>query len=235
MEPVASTVGRRQDRGLRGTGTASPCAGGSGSQPANPIVSCTAASASGLESPLPASCPPHVAPALSTAADLKRQRPTIDNGHGANTPPTASRKRPRQTRRASLPSPPDLAPNRRVTVAPRSDAESPHSRVVLGGPHSTRETSSNSARQQGSPDSSAVGARNDLHSGKPEPHGQPAFWAKVRGEICDSVPFFKAHEGFQYHVDGRTRGIVLGKYFGQLDVFTEQVIITAVSVPPLPA
>jgi hypothetical protein len=67
-----------------------------------------------------------------------------------------------------------------------------------------------------------------IHDGKPPPWSEPIAWALTRQALCDSLPYFKAHQSSAYLVDKKVLGIYLSDATHTRDYFGQDVIITTV-------
>ncbi|ETS85009.1 hypothetical protein PFICI_03034 [Pestalotiopsis fici W106-1] len=56
----------------------------------------------------------------------------------------------------------------------------------------------------------------------------PTVWAKTRSALCDALPYFRCHEGGNYHIDRVTLGLLLDSNGSPRDYMDGTVIITAV-------
>jgi hypothetical protein len=64
--------------------------------------------------------------------------------------------------------------------------------------------------------------------GSEETAPSPVVWAKTRSGLCDALPYFRSHEGGNYHIDHVTRGLLLDSDGSPRDYMDGTVIITTV-------
>lgn len=68
---------------------------------------------------------------------------------------------------------------------------------------------------------------SQLHSGKPEPFGTPEVWSESRAALCNALDYFRCHQGGTYSKDNVAVGLLIDAKVGDNDLFSSQVVITA--------
>lgn len=66
-----------------------------------------------------------------------------------------------------------------------------------------------------------------LHSNKPNPSGKPEVWSNNRAALCNALDYFQSHQGGTYSRDGMAVGLLIDSKVGDGDLFSSQVVITA--------
>lgn len=68
---------------------------------------------------------------------------------------------------------------------------------------------------------------SQLHSGKPEPSGNPQVWSDSRAALCNALDYFRCHQGGTYSKNNVAVGLLIDAKVGDNDLFSSQVVITA--------
>ncbi|KAK3694575.1 hypothetical protein B0T22DRAFT_496957 [Podospora appendiculata] len=68
----------------------------------------------------------------------------------------------------------------------------------------------------------------DTEEARPIAHGKPEVWAKLRGGLCEALPYFRAYKGSLHSIDKVAAGFLINKEASVRDVFGSQVIISSV-------
>lgn len=63
-------------------------------------------------------------------------------------------------------------------------------------------------------------------SGRPLPIGPPPAWGHSRQQMCEAIPWFRAHQQGAYTSGGIVHGLLIAGEVGIRDVFGTQKIIT---------
>lgn len=119
----------------------------------------------------------------------------------------------------------------RLSALPAVEDEESADTEEAAGSRPTRGVNSGATRgrrPRQAPGSSAHVPVIEAIPNKPPSIGQPLVWAKMRGGLCEALPYFKAYKGSLHSAKVVAQGFLIDQEVDQLDVFGSQVIISSV-------